>query len=143
MTHSLEDLFDEVRLLGALLDLERERLHADQPVTRGMRGVLEVLRLEGPRPVPAIARQRHVSRQHAQALVNRLKQLRLVALSPNPEHRRSVLVRLTPVGRRTFERMRVKERRGVARLERGLRGAGLVAAAQTLRRVREALLSEG
>lgn len=92
-----------------------------------------------PTGVPGIARSRHVTRQHIQALVNDLLQRGLVELLDNPAHRRSRLVALTAEGRRTFGRMRAKEARFLARLNLRVRDADLRQAAATLRAVQHGL----
>lgn len=135
----MERLLDEVRLLWHLMARSGERLHEKEPVTIGMRGVLEFLALRGPAAVPRIARSRHVTRQHIQALVNALIELDLVALEANPEHRRSALVRLTPAGRKVIERMKRREHRFFAHLALGAKAAELERAGETLRRIRSAL----
>jgi DNA-binding MarR family transcriptional regulator len=80
-----------------------------------------------------------VTRQHIQALVNDLLELRLVSLDDNPAHRRSALVRLTPEGQKGIERMRQRERRFFDGLKLKARPDDLRRAAATLSAVREAL----
>jgi DNA-binding MarR family transcriptional regulator len=133
----IERLLDQVRLLWHVMVESGERLHREEPVTLGMRAVLEFLALGGPSTVPNVARGRRVTRQHVQGLVNALISLDLVALETNPAHRRSALVRLTPEGHRVIERMRRRERRSLARIELG--HAELERAARTLESVRGAL----
>lgn len=135
----IEALLDEVRLLWHAMVQSGERLHEKEPVTLGMRGVLEFLALHGPAAVPHIARSRHVTRQHIQTLVNALLELDLAALGTNPAHRRSALVRLTPAGEEVIERMRGREQRLVRRLDLGRNAAELGRATRTLRAVRTAL----
>ena len=139
MDPALDAVLDEVRLLYHRMVQEGERLHAGEPVTLGMRAVLEHLQRGGPAAVPALARRRFVSRQHVQALVNALLQRRLVALAPNPAHRRSALVTLAPEGRRTIERMRRREARFFAGRALGLSAAELRRTAGALARVRACL----
>ena len=134
----MEELLNEVRLVWHLLIQVAGQLHAGEPMTLGMRSVLEQLALEGPATVPAIARARYVTRQHLQVLVNGLLRLRLVELLDNPAHRRSPLVGLTPAGRRALQRMLAKERRLLAG-DFGLSGAALQNATETLRTVRAGL----
>jgi DNA-binding MarR family transcriptional regulator len=71
-------------------------------MTLGMRAALELLLVGGPATVPRIARSRGVTRQHVQALVNGLLAQGLVALRPNPAHKRSPLVALSPAGETTL-----------------------------------------
>lgn len=135
----MEELLNEVRLLWHRLVQVGERLHASEPITLGMRAVLEFLARESPATVPGIARSRHVTRQHIQSLVNELLERRLVELGDNPAHKRSPLVRLTREGERTIRRMKTKEARLLARSNLGVSRPDLKKAAETLRAVRAGL----
>jgi DNA-binding MarR family transcriptional regulator len=139
MSHSIDELLDQVRLLWHVTVQAGERLHEGEAVTLGMRAVLEFLEANGPRAVPEIARNRHVTRQHIQVLVNGLLELRLVSLDDNPAHRRSSLVRLTPVGQKAIARMRKRERQFLDGLKLSARPEELRRAAAILKAVREAL----
>src|SRR5574341_977072 len=121
MSRPIDELLDQVRLLWHVMVQAAERLHEDEAVTLGMRAVLEFLARNGPTAVPHIARSRHVTRQHIQALVNDLLDLRLVSLDDNPAHRRSALVRFTPEGHKTIERMKRRERQFFDGLELAVR----------------------
>jgi len=132
-------LLDEVRLLFHQAVRTGEALHSGESITLGMRGVLEFLHLNGPASVPQLARRRLVTRQHVQALVNALLEKKRVALAPNPAHRRSALVTLTPAGRRQIERMRAREARHFAKTDLGVGPQALEQAARTLAQVRRAL----
>ena len=136
---AIEALLDEVRLLWHAMVQSGERLHEKEPVTLGMRAVLEFLALHGPATVPHIARSRHVTRQHIQVLVNALLELDLAALGTNPAHRRSALVRLTSEGQKTIERMRRREQRFFDQIDVGKKADELRRATETLRSVRTAL----
>lgn len=139
MKDPIEGLLDEVRLLFHCAVQTGERLHAGESVTLGMRGVLEFLQRNGPAAVPEIARRRLVTRQHIQTLVNALLKRKLVALEPNPAHRRSPLVSLTADGSRAIDRMRRREARLYARTDLGMQRGDIERAAATLARVRVAL----
>lgn len=67
------------------------------------RQVLQALALRGPQTVPVLAKNRTTSRQNIQIVVNKLSQLNLVESVPNPAHRRSKLIQLTPMGRQFLE----------------------------------------
>lgn len=139
MAGALEELIDEVRLLFHALVRSGDRLHAADAVPTGQRAVLEFLARNGPATVPDIARRRRVTRQHIQALVNPLVERGLVEPRPNPAHRRSPLMCLTPDGERTFRRMQQREARVLGRVEGLVGDARLKRAAATLRSVRGAL----
>ena len=139
MSHPLDELLDQVRLLWHVTVQAGERLHEGEAVTLGMRAVLEFLEANGPRAVPEIARNRAVTRQHIQVLVNGLLELRLVSLDDNPAHQRSSLVRLTPEGAKAIARMRKRERQFLDGLKLSARPEELRRAAAILKAVREAL----
>jgi DNA-binding MarR family transcriptional regulator len=139
MRPPLDELLDQVRLLWHVMAQAAERLHEREPVTLGMRAVLEFLARNGPTAVPEIARSRQVTRQHIQALVNDLLELRLVSLDDNPAHRRSALVRLAPGGQSVIDRMQRHERRFLDRLDLEAGPEDLRAAAATLSAIRKAL----
>jgi DNA-binding MarR family transcriptional regulator len=101
--------------LYLLLRAARDVLHADLGISTGMRGVMASLAAAGPKAVPDLARERPVSRQHIQTLVNALLAAGLVATSPNPQHRRSPLVGLTDKGRRRLKEMQDREAEMFAR----------------------------
>jgi DNA-binding MarR family transcriptional regulator len=138
-TTTVEGLLDEVRLLWHAMTRAGERLHEKERVTLGMRAVLEFLALHGPSTVPHVARSRHVTRQHVQALANALVELGLVALAENPAHRRSQLVHLTREGEKVIERMKGRERRFFERIDVARNADELRRAGETLRSVRVAL----
>jgi DNA-binding MarR family transcriptional regulator len=135
----VDPLLDEVRLLWHRLVELGQGLHARESVSLGMRAVLEFLLVQGSATVPSIARSRGVTRQHIQALVNELLPRRLVALAPNPAHRRSPLVTLSRSGERAIRRMRAREEALLGKTRFGVSPSAMAQAAGTLRRVRAAL----
>src|SRR5215470_19799987 len=116
-----------------------ERLHQRPELTNACRGVLRDLAWLGPRTVPQLARRRECSRQHVQVLVNRLAADGLAELVPNPDHRRSPLVRLTPVGKDTLEAMWRREADVIDELPPGLDVEELEGATRVLRELRRLL----
>jgi DNA-binding MarR family transcriptional regulator len=139
MQNQTEKLLDETRLLWHVMVTAFEHLHAREPVTLGMRAVLEYLVSEGPATVPHIARARRVSRQHIQTQVNALEPLLLVKFDPNPDHRRSVLVTLTSAGRKMIERMQLRERRFLEKTSISATNKEIALATKTLGAVRSAI----
>ena len=139
MIDAVENLLNEVRLTFHRAVQLAEELHGREPITVGQRAVLEFVQRNGPTAVPAIARSRHVTRQHIQALVNGLIEEKLVELRPNPSHLRSLLVSLTPAGERTIARIRKREAEHLALADFGASRTDIERAARTLRAVREAL----
>ena len=138
-SETLDALFNEIRLSMHRLVQVTEALHADEPITLGMRAVLEFVLRNGEATVPHIARNRHVTRQHIQSLVNPLLDQGLAELHENPAHRRSALVALTPSGERLIRRLRSKEGRAFARMGIDVSAARIEAATRTLSSLRQAL----
>lgn len=77
--------------------------------TVGSRAVVEVLIEGGPATVPQVAARLSLARQNVQRHVDELMRLGHAETVPNPAHRRSVLVHLTPEGRDAFARIRDHE----------------------------------
>ena len=141
MNTELNVLFDEVRLLFNALVQCGEKIHSGQSVTMAQRAVLEFLHKRGPTTVPGIARQRRVSRQHIQTLVNPLLDSGHLTVTENPEHKRSPLVNLTPAGAQTIRQMQDKESEFFRRVDVGLSRQRLKNTADTLRAARTAIES--
>jgi DNA-binding MarR family transcriptional regulator len=93
------------------LDELKDAVHQGTGITSGMRSVLEALYERSALTVPQIARSRGVTRQHIQALVDRLLASELVASYENPRDRRSPLLKLTEKGAALFETVREHETR--------------------------------
>jgi DNA-binding MarR family transcriptional regulator len=73
-----------------------------------------------PQTVPEMARERGVSRQHVQKLVDHLVADRLVMTRVNPADRRSRLVSPTSMGNAYFRALRARETKLFSHLARGL-----------------------
>lgn len=133
---ALEELINELRLSLHRVTQIAEDLHAHEPVSIGMRGILEYLLRNSDATVPTIARRRHVSRQLIQTLVNSLLEKNLVELVDNPAHRRSSLVSLTPAGEKMLDRMRRREHAYFESIESKVSEARMTSATRTLRAIR-------
>lgn len=92
---AIAQAFFRMRALGMKED-------AVTPSGRGAWGLMRSLADGGPQTVPALARQRPVSRQHIQKLADELAEQGLVEFVDNPVHRRSKLVQLTKKGARRY-----------------------------------------
>lgn len=101
LTHQIRTLFN--KMTGVI-----DTLHREDNITSGQRAVLEVLE-SAPKTVPDMARERRVSRQHIQLLVNELLERELVETRANPAHKRSLLIAQTGAGTSAFNAMRRKE----------------------------------
>ena len=113
----------------ALLD---DAVRHDVGVTASMRGILEALHERGAQTVPQIARAKRVTRQHIQALTDRLLDGKLVSAQVNPKDRRSPLLGLTEHGEAVFERMREREVGIFTEMTRALGDCDIDVALETL-----------
>jgi len=106
----LAPFVNRIPRLYFLLRTVGDALHADLGISTGMRGVMVSLAASDGRTVPDLARERPVSRQHIQVLVNELVAGGLAQVLPNPSHRRSPLIALTDEGRRRLRTLLDRER---------------------------------
>ncbi len=124
-------------LFGLLRELERtgDPLGLEQPPAR--LAVLRLLAQQGALTVSEIARLRGATRQGVQQLAHRLVQRGWLERRPNPRHRRSPLLRLTPAGRRVYQALIRSETERLNQLAEGLEPAALTAARRLLATLRE------
>jgi DNA-binding MarR family transcriptional regulator len=127
-----ELLFNEARLLFHTLKRWVEAIHPESEVTTSMRAVLELLLVDGPATVPAMARARSVSRQHIQQQVDALLDQGLIERRENPAHRRSPLIVLSDRGRALIQTLRSEELHALSRLQSGVSDSAITEAAQVL-----------
>lgn len=95
---ALNELIGATRALAEMLKQAAESLHAEQKLTMSERSLLLELKKRGPTTVPALARNRNVSRQYIQSTANPLLASGILVTKPNPAHRRSRFLDLTPQG---------------------------------------------
>lgn len=133
MSDPLIDLINEVRVLYQSLLQMGEELHSGSNISMGMRAVLEYLDNRGDTTVPQIGRDRRVTRQRIQVLVDELRELKLVKSVPNPASKRSPLIALTKAGSKKIHGMQAKE---AERLQTRISKTRLAESAKTLAEVR-------
>ena len=128
------DVVLETFRVNGLLVAAGNRLAAQEGLTAALWQVLGPVALAGrPLTVPQIARRMGLTRQAVQASVNRLRSEGLVETRENLDHRRSPLIRLTPLGRQKYEALDWRQIRWINELSAGLKLADLAAAARLLR----------
>lgn len=130
-------LVGEVSALFHQLKLVADEVHHQGAMSGARRSVLRGLDQQGAQTVPEIARLRNVTRQHVQTIINELMADGYVELEANPAHKKSALVRLTPLGQKTVTAMNRREARLLSRAEHGLTPERMRAAARTMRQLRE------
>ena len=125
------------RLFRAMAELADQYLH-DAGLTVADRAVMEFLYPDAELSVPDIARRYQVSRQHVQVTVNGLVERGLLNGTENPRHKRSPLIRLSDLGRATFDEIRNRESTLLDELFSGIEIADIATTKRTL----EALLTK-
>lgn len=137
---ALTDLIlDVFRLNGALL-AAGDALVGDLGLTSARWQVLGAAAMAPvPLPVASLARTMGLSRQGVQRLVGEMVADGLLALAPNPHHRRAPLVRLTPAGEAAHATAMARQRDWAAALARGVPAAAIREADALLRLLRHRL----
>ncbi|MFI9820433.1 MarR family winged helix-turn-helix transcriptional regulator [Streptomyces sp. NPDC052013] len=98
LARRLTDVYDLVGPLYRRAQRSVEQGLAAEGLSVGVRAVLTLLHRGGPMTVPQMGRAQSISRQFVQRMVNDAAARGLVESVPNPAHRRSSLIRLTPDG---------------------------------------------
>jgi DNA-binding MarR family transcriptional regulator len=108
------------RASGLLLE-SGDRLAANEGMTAARWQVLGSIELAGhPLTVPQIARRMGLTRQTVHVTVSRLAAYGQVELEPNADHRRSQLVRVTKLGKATYQALDRRQALWVNQLAEGL-----------------------
>lgn len=115
---------------------------ANLGVTAADRAVMEFLYRDGPLSVPEIAKRYQVSRQHVQVTVNPLIDKKMLVAKPNPRHKRSPLIALSPKGKTLFAKIRARDERIVERMFSGISDRDRSTTRRTLERLYDRI-SEG
>lgn len=109
--------FDESVRIYLRLTALAAKMHGKGPLSGPRRTVLVSLGRSGPRTVAQMAREREQPRQRLQPLVNALIAEGLVVATPNPAHKQSPLMVLTPKGEKAIRRIQQIEMKWRPRLD--------------------------
>jgi DNA-binding MarR family transcriptional regulator len=132
-------LIREIRTAFNRLKAIAEALHADLEVNPSMRAVLQALVSKAPQTVPEIAKERGVSRQHVQKVMNALLERGLVRTEDNPDHKRSDFYSATPKGQGVFAEIQTRELEPMEKLSDALPEREVIAATQLLAQLNETI----
>jgi DNA-binding MarR family transcriptional regulator len=105
----VSEVFD---LIGALYRRGLRKVEQGEQiegVSVGVRSVLVLLRRYGPMTVPQMGRIMALTRQFVQRMVNDAVSEGWAAVTPNPAHQRSSLIRITEAGERTIDTILERE----------------------------------
>jgi DNA-binding MarR family transcriptional regulator len=133
---AFNQLINETVQLFHRLKIVADEVHQQGVMSGGLRGVLRQLNKHGEQTVPQMARDRSVSRQNVQMVVNQLAESGFVEFVENPAHKRSPFVRLTATGKKTVEAMSRREEKLFSKTGVGVSDAQMREAAETLSQVR-------
>lgn len=128
LTNLMLDLFR----LNSLILRAGDRLVAPLGLTSARWQILgAIVAAELPQPVAWLARDLGANRQNVQRIVNDLQKEGLIALEPNPHHRRAQLVVLTEKGRDAYDAAMELQTPWINQLSEGLSANEL----QTMHRI--------
>ena len=134
-------MIQQIRLCFNQLKSLSEQLLTDLDINPSKRAVLEALNKNGAQTVAAIAKQKSVSRQHIQIIMNALKETAYVDLIDNPAHKRSPQFALTEKGTDIFAEIKRREIEPIARLARRMDGDQIKLASILLGEFNDAMAS--
>jgi DNA-binding MarR family transcriptional regulator len=129
-------LINETSIFFHRLKIVAEEVHHQGEMSGALRGLLRSLDKHGEQTVPQLARDRSVTRQHIQPLVNQLAEAGYIEFVENPAHKRSPFARLTRQGKKTVDAMNRREHKLVSKSGIGVSDQKMREAAETLRKVR-------
>lgn len=139
MDVDMRSLMELVPVAFHRLTAASDALHATSGLTAGMRGLLLSIQRHGPTPVSKMAAMRPVSRQFIQRLADQMVEGGWVTTLPNPAHRRSPLIALTPKGDAAIVAIAKAESPQIARLAEGIAPADIAAAQRVLATIAQRL----
>ncbi len=130
---AIYQLIWQTRRLFQRLRSTSDELLEGSGINASQRAVLEFLYQKQPQTVPQMAREKSVSRQHIQIIVNDLLALELIESVDNPAHKRSPLMQLTSKGCGLFESIQKKEAAILKKMEKQFSQKELITASNTLK----------
>jgi len=133
----VQRVLEEALVVAHLDRLRREEIAGLEKQSRARWQVLLAI---GPgRTVPQVARLLRISRQSVQRVADLLAEGRLVRFEPNPDHRRSPILRATEEGTRLRERLERQVRGWEQTVEELVEPEDLETALVVLRAIRSGL----
>lgn len=132
----MDEFVDALREAFFALRGASTRMLEDLECSPPERGILAELGKHGPRPVPAMARLRGISRQAMQKAVDAMIDRKWLRTEPNPEHARSQLISLAPAGEKLWAQIRKREVAQMEAIELPVSTAELVRATAVLAKLK-------
>ncbi len=116
-----------------------QQIHGEGELSDPRRSILMSLHRFGPQTVPKMAREKKVSRQNIQKIVNVLLENKFVKFSDNPDHKRSRLIELTKKGHYLVETMNRNEAKTMSHVKLDVSDKNMLDAAKVLSSISEVL----
>ena len=102
-TITMMAFFENVIDLAHRMKAVATRVHEEEGFHAGTRAVLRMIDGMGPMTVPQLAKEKSVTRQFIQKLVNPLTEEGFLEARENPNHKRSPLIALTEEGQKRID----------------------------------------
>jgi len=134
---ALKELLIEATLLHWHVAAATRAFAGPSDLTNAQVSILRTIHSGGAQTVPQLAAARSIARQPVQRSVGELAAQGFVRLAPNPRHKRSRLVTLTPAGHRRLREMERRQTCWVRRMSEGVTERSLRTASRLLRRIRQ------
>lgn len=132
-------ILETFRLNGELLDAGNQ-LTKPLGLTSARWQVMGAIDIAGqPITVPQIARRMGLTRQGVQRIVNDLKNIDMITLGPNIDHKRAPLVSLSPKGIKAMTSVNKSQAKWANKVSQGISERKLTQALKVLNEIREAL----
>lgn len=131
----LAEVFDLVGPVYRRAQRRVEHYLPEDDLSVGVRAVLTLLHERGPLTVPRMAGELALSRQFVQRMANDAAARALVRFAPNPAHKRSSLVHLTPEGSLAIASLLAREQTMLAAVGGDLTAADLDGCVRVLTRL--------
>jgi len=142
MASNPEEMYQLVwwtRRLFQQLRVTSEELMEGTGINASQRAVLEFLYGHPAQTVSHMAREKDLSRQHNQTVVNNLLELGLVEAQDNPAHKRSPLIMLTAEGKKRFQKITRKEAKVLADMAEAFDEQAIATSSDTLKSIHDYL----
>jgi DNA-binding MarR family transcriptional regulator len=140
-TNQIYELVWCTRRLFQQLRATSDELLEGTGINTSQRAVLEFLSQNQPLTVSSMAREKDVSRQHIQLIVNSLLEVNLVEARTNPAHKRSPIISITEKGEKLFAKIILKEAKVLAAMADQFSEKNISTSIRTLKEMRDYLKS--
>ena len=104
-TKALYEVIESSRAFMNQMNELVDQIHQDYGINSCSRGVMLILRSEGLRTIPQLARDTRRSRQYLQKMITQMQKIGLINLIPNPDHKTSNLIELSEHGKQILVEM--------------------------------------